>query len=393
MNALFLQCGAPTAVINGSLAAALRRLRAAHPAAESWGAQFGIHGLVTGRWTKLSGLAERQLELLEQQPGAALGGGRYPLTDEGAATAVARLRQYDIDCVFFLGGNGTMAAAAKLAEAAGGDLRVAGIPKTIDNDLVATHTAPGYGSAARTLALAVRSVGLDMRAMRHKEEIAVVETMGRHVGWLTAATALARALPDDPPHLILLPEAPVTEEALLAAVTAAHRRHGYCVIATTEGALTAAGVYYAQQYGELPVDAQGQPSFGWSPGVSSALAGLFLQRLGLHTRRIRLDMAQRSAGINPSPADQALARLLAITAADAALGGASGFMAAVEASSDDIWPTLVPLAAVAGQTRHVPPEWIAATGLDVMPALIDYVRPLADLPLTPIVDLSQASDE
>lgn len=115
---------------------------------------------------------------------------------------------------------------------------MAGIPKTIDNDLVATHTAPGYGSAARTLALAVRSVGLDMRAMRHKEEIAVVETMGRHVGWLTAATALARALPDDPPHLILLPEAPVTEEALLAAVTAAHRRHGYCVIATTEGALT-----------------------------------------------------------------------------------------------------------------------------------------------------------
>lgn len=120
MNALFLQCGTPTAVIDGSLAAAFRRLRAAHPAAESWGAQFGI-GLVTGRWTKLSGLAERQLELLEQQPGAALGGGRYPLTDEGAATAVARLRQYDIDCVFFLGGNGTMAAAAKLAEAAGGD--------------------------------------------------------------------------------------------------------------------------------------------------------------------------------------------------------------------------------------------------------------------------------
>jgi 6-phosphofructokinase 1 len=103
-------------------------------------------------------------------------------------------------------------------------------------------------------------------------------------------------------------------------------------------------------------------------------------------------MAQRSAGINPSPADQALARLLAITATDAALGGASGFMAAVESTGDDLRPSRVPLAAVAGQTRHIPPEWIAANGLDVMPALVDYVRPLADLPLTPIVDLSQASD-
>ncbi len=130
MNALFLQCGAPTAVINGSLAAALRRLRAAHPASESWGAQFGIHGLVTGRWTRLSGLSERQLELLEQQPGAALGGGRYPLTDEGAATAVARLRQHGIDCVFFLGGNGTMAPSdcsiSGVARAIAGVLKIPG---------------------------------------------------------------------------------------------------------------------------------------------------------------------------------------------------------------------------------------------------------------------------
>src|SRR5579885_1449764 len=203
-SAVIVHSGGPTAVLNASLAGIVEEARK-HPAITAiYGARHGNSGLRTGNFVDLTG---QDLSALAFSPGSALGSSREPIAPEDYPRLFETLRQLDARYLFYTGGNGSMGTALSLdgfARQNGYALRTMGIPKTIDNDLAGTDHTPGYASCARFFAHAVRDVGEDNRALPAPVE--VIEVLGRNVGWIAAATALARNAPEDPPHLIYFPE-------------------------------------------------------------------------------------------------------------------------------------------------------------------------------------------
>ena len=378
MNLLIAQCGGPTAVINASLAALVEAAQTSSAVERVLGARLGLEGLLAGDWVELTVLTPGELARLRTQPGAALGGGRYRPSPAELDRAPARLVSRGIDAVALIGGGGTMAAGQTLDDAvraAGLPLQIVGVPKTIDNDLAGTEVAPGYGSAARFIARAARDVGLDLRAMRHFDDVVIMEVMGRHAGWLAAASALARVRPGDPPHLILLPEAPLDEDRFLDRVAAIHRREGYCLVVAAEGVRDEEGRFLAEKDAVLESDASGQPLLSLAAGVASYLARRIQERLGLRCRQVRPDTLQRSCSDSVSPLDRHLAGLAGAGALHALGAGRSGVMAGL-ARDDDGWRAVfAPLADVAGRTRLVPSAFRDDEHFDVTLPFLDYARP------------------
>ena len=212
-RALVVHGGGPTAVLNASLAGIIEAWTNVPGKGALFGARFGVDGLVAGDWVELSDADAAAVRALRTAPGSAIGSSRVKLGDAAAARLLAELRLKRVDCLFYTGGNGSMGTAsmlAQLAEREHPELRVIGVPKTVDNDLMVTDHSPGFGSAARFYALATRDIGDDNRALR--SPVTVVEAIGRNAGWVAGATALARQGPDDAPHLIYLPERPPTIE-------------------------------------------------------------------------------------------------------------------------------------------------------------------------------------
>lgn len=384
MNVLFIQCGGPTPVLNASLVAAIAAWQNDAGQHKFWGSRLGLQGLVDGDWVDLTDLSLATLDQLRCQPGAALGSSRHFLAAAELPCVLTRLQNRAITCVLVNGGNGAMAAAQKLAQSAnaagyqihGEALRVIGIPKTVDNDLVATDTAPGYGSAACFVAQTTRDIGLDLYAMRRFDDVAVLETMGRHAGWLTGAAALARQNPDDAPELILLPEITFDEAAWLEKVQAVHQDKGICLVVASEGIRDARGQFLAEKLGQADTDARGQKTLGLAAGVAPYLAHLVRQRLGLRCRQIRPDTIQRSSSALTSATDRHLAEMVGTQAIYAAQQSASEVMIGLTRMADG-WQTFhVPLATVIGQERKLPPEFIDRAGWGVTPAFVEYVQPL-----------------
>ena len=384
MNALIVQCGGPTPVMNASLAGALAELMPAH--GRVFGARFGLEGLLKGDWADLTATTPAQLERLTRQPGAALGGGRYAFRDGDIETSVSHLVERSVMNLLLIGGNGTMAAAHRLAQAAH-SVHVVGVPKTVDNDLAGTYVAPGYGSAARYVAESVRDAGLDLRAMATFEDVVIIELMGRHAGWLAASSALARVHTGDPPHLILLPEAPVDESILLQRVRAIHAHKGICLIAAAEGACDTEGHYLAEKLGSGGTDDSGQHVLSMGAGVAAYLAALIRERLGLRCRQLRPNTLQRAtSALAVAEVDRTIARLAGSAAAQAAQEGESDIMMGLTLR-DGLWGTQpIPLADVVGRTITVPREMISADGMDVTAAFLDYAAPLiGQMPPAPLL--------
>jgi 6-phosphofructokinase 1 len=259
-----------------------------------------------------------------------------------------------------MGGNGTMAAGRVLSAHAAQchvPLRIVGVPKTIDNDIPHTDVCPGFASAARFLVAAVADIGADAASMRGYEDVVLIETMGRHAGWLAVATALARKRPDDVPHVVLVPEEPFDEPGFLAMVREQHGRRGTCVVTVAEGVRDASGILLAESSSDAPVerDASGQVIFGRSAGPSPYLAGLIRQRLGLQCRVVRPDVLQRCSRAHVSHTDRTLAALVGTAAVDAALAAEAGHAEMIALRLvDDAWTTgVVPLEQVHGE-RTVP---------------------------------------
>jgi len=384
MNVLFIQCGGPTPVLNASLAAAIAAWQNDAGPYKFWGSRLGLQGLVDGDWVDLSALSPSNLEQLRRQPGAALGSSRHFLANAELPGVLAHLQAKAITGILINGGNGAMAAAQKLAQSAyvagyqvGGEpLQVIGLPKTVDNDLVGTYTAPGYGSAARFISQTTRDIALDLYAMRRFDDVAVLETMGRHAGWLTGAAALARQNPDDAPELILLPEISFDEDAWLEKVQAIHQRKGICLVVASEGIRDAKGQFLAEKLGQADTDARGQKTLGLAAGVAPYLAHLVRQRLGLRCRQIRPDTIQRSSSALISETDRHLAELVGAQAIHTAQQGASEIMIGLTRTADG-WQTLpVALVTVISQERKLPPEFIDHAGWGVTPAFVAYARPL-----------------
>lgn len=369
--ALLLHGGGPTPVLNASLAGVVAECRLRPEITAVHGARFGVDGALTGDFFDLGKQTPALIAAIGRTPGSALGSSRAPVAEADYGRLLDALRARDIRYVFFNGGNGSMYTAHRLAEAAGDALRVIGIPKTIDNDIVGTDHTPGYGSAAWFFACAVRDIGEDIRALPGR--VSVVEIMGRNAGWLTAATALARRAPGDPPHLIYLPETPLAPDKFLSAVQRVLRARGTAVVAVCEGQTDERG---------RPLGDLGTPDgFGrrLSGNLAHTLARLLIDELGLNARSEKPGLLGRSSMAFVSETDWREAYLCGQAAVRAAVTGASGSLISLVREPGPgyrVRTDLAPLSAAAGAERLFPREWIAGDGDDVAAEFLDYAAPL-----------------
>lgn len=373
IKAVVAHGGGPTAVINASLAGLARGVRAS--GGLLFGAPGGIPALLAGRFADLSMHGDSLWDEIALAPGSALGSSRQALLDGDCERIVDQFRRQEIRCFFYTGGNGSMGTALRVercARAAGYELQVIGIPKTIDNDLLETDHSPGYGSTARFFACAARDAGQDNRSL--PSPICVLEVLGRNAGWIAAATAMARHNEDDAPHLILLPEHRVSLETIAAAAERVYRRLGRAFIVVCEGQRDERG----QPFG-ADVDRPGSPAHELASNLGHTLARALTAKLGLRARAEKPGLVGRSCGLFVSVADRQAALLCGLAAAGAAANGATGVMTALRRDGSQPYAAstfLTPLERVAGQERLLPEDFTAADGLDVTTAFLDYLSPL-----------------
>ncbi|QID18241.1 6-phosphofructokinase [Nitrogeniibacter mangrovi] len=383
-NLLYAQSGGVTAVINASAAGVIAAARAHDEAVDRViAARHGILGVFDEDLLDCSVLDETDCRALKQLPGGAFGSCRFDLDPPEQNPAqfdrlIAVLAAHDVGYFLYNGGNGSMDTVMKLSSAArarGYPLTCVGIPKTVDNDLVGTDCSPGYGSAAKYLATSMREAGLDIQAMSSRRgRVFVMEVMGRNCGWLAAATALARRAPDDPPHLILLPERVFDEAAFLARVEACVQRLGYCAISASEGIRAPDGRLLIEQ----DEDAKGYVQLG---GIGQYLARLLHTTFGYKHHWTVPDYLQRAAGHLVSATDLAQAEAVGWAAVQYAVAGRDGVMPAIVRRSDvpyrwEVAPA--DLAGIANAERRVPTAFMSDCGFDLSEAGLRWLRPLIE---------------
>ncbi len=391
------QSGGPTAVLNASLAGFIGAARQA--GASVFGLAHGLEGALNDSFLDLNSLDENTLERLAKTPGAALGSSRRKLDEDEYARVLAAFRRRGVTGFAYCGGNGSMWVAHHLSEMArdmGYDLCVTGIPKTVDNDLNGTDHAPGYGSAARFLALAARDTGLDLEAMTTFDDAVILEVMGRDCGWLAAASALLKEKADDAPHLIYVPEIAFDEERFLQDVAAVHRRLNRVYIVVGEGVRDAGGAFVGSSEGDGTTDMLGRTIHGLIASAGLYLARLVRKRLGLQIRYFRPGNIGRSLSACVSEADREEARQVGDRAAQVLARGERDLMVALMRHGHEGGSASRPygcevgtiaLDTAAGQHRTLPREYMNEAGNMVSPAFLEYALPLiGDVP--PVLRLS-----
>ncbi|AXA92802.1 6-phosphofructokinase [Massilia sp. YMA4] len=376
---LVAQGGGPTAVINQSLVGVTLEARRFRDVTRVYGALHGVRGIVDEEFVDLTQETSHNLELVASTPSSALGSTRDKPDQQYCAEIFNVLRAHEIEHFFYIGGNDssdTVRIVSEQARAAGYPLRAIHIPKTIDNDLVGSDHTPGFPSAARFVAQAFAGANLDNAAL---PGVYVGVVMGRHAGFLTAASALGKKFPDDGPHLIYLPERVFELERFLADVKATYERFGRCVIAVSEGIHDASGAPIATLLAkEVEQDAHGNVQLSGTGALADLLCDAIKARLGI--KRVRGDTfgyLQRSFIGCVSDVDQREAREVGEKAVQFALWGqADGSVAIRRTGFYSADYALLPLADVAGKTRTMEDEFIAASGTDVTDAFRLYLRPL-----------------
>jgi 6-phosphofructokinase len=376
-NLMIVQGGGPTAVLNASLAQVIETASASGHFKRILGARFGVAGLMRGDIVDLTGLSSALLDQLAATPGAALGSSRYSPTEAEMSALCDTLERCRVGAVIFIGGNGTMRGAGLVGDACrarGLDVRVTGVPKTVDNDLGATARCPGYGSAARYAALAVQELAVDVRSL--PQPVSILETLGRNVGWIAAATALAQQDGNGAPHVIALPEVSFDEDRFLGALDDAVRRQGFAIAVVAEGIRRADGrlVYHSDAPGQA--DPLKRPMTG---GVARHLASIVGERLGLRCRSEIPGLLGRASMSAVSARDLDDARLAGKAAVEALLNGARDGMVALEPLTTPDEPgrtRIVSLADAAGAEHPIPVAWLRPGPIPVGEEFLDYVRPL-----------------
>jgi 6-phosphofructokinase 1 len=382
------QSGGPTAVINSSLAGVLAEAARRPQISAVFGLRHGVEGLLAEDWLELPTGDPALLARLRATPSAALGSARHRLRDNDLAAALAVLRCHDVGYFLLIGGNDSADTTERLgraAAAAGYALQAIAVPKTIDNDLPATDHCPGYGSIARYLAVAAQEAALDTAAMRRTDPIKLVEVMGRGAGWVAAAAALGRERPDGAPHLVYLPERPVTPEAVLADVEGVYRRHGYAVVVLSENQTepTTTGMRVLGAGGEPEwTDPFGHPYY---PSPAAYLCRLLRAELGVRARYDKPGTLQRMSRALASPVDEREAFVVGRAAVRAAVRDRGGHMVTLVRRSDAPYRAstgLAPLAAVANRSREMPAEFIGPSAAEpTTAAFARYALPLLGGPL------------
>ena len=369
---LIIHGGGPTCVLNASTYGVIREAQK-HP--EKIGGVFGcmggVGGLLSRNFRRLDSLAQEKLERLKYTPGTVIGSSRYPLAADDYARLADVLQEEGFSYVLMSGGNGTMDTCGRLHRAcAPKGILAGGVPKTIDNDISVTDHSPGFGSAARYIAGAVRAIGEDVKSL--PIHVCIVEAMGRNAGWIAAASALARKNPGDAPHLIYLPERPFDEEAFLRDVKALHERQGGVVIVVSEGLKNRDGQPIVP-----PLFQTGRAVYYGD--VSAYLAELVIRRLGVKARSEKPGLLGRAQTEMQSSVDRNEAVEAGAEAVRALLDGQGGFMTGFKRVSTEPYRVRlirIPLEDVTLAERTLPPEYIAPSGHDVTNAFLSWARPL-----------------
>jgi 6-phosphofructokinase len=382
---LVAQGGGPTAVINQSLVGVVLEARRFGAVERIYGARHGVRGIVNEDFVDLTRETSHNLEQVAATPGSALGSTRDKPDAKYCAQIFDVLRAHGIGYFFNIGGNDsadTVRIVSEEADKAGYALRCVHIPKTIDNDLVSNDHTPGFPSAARFVAQAFAGVNLDNAAL---PGVYVAVVMGRHAGFLTAASALGKKFPDDGPHLIYVPERTFSIEKFLADVKVTHERYGRCVVAISEGIHDASGQpILAQLAKQVERDAHGNVQLSGSGALADLLCEEIKARLSL--KRVRGDTfgyLQRSFIGCVSDVDAREAREVGEKAVQHAMwGDRNGSIAIRRTGFYSVDYELVPLADVAGKTRVMEDAFIADNGTDITDAFRLYLRPLlgSDMP-------------
>lgn len=386
MNMVIAQSGGPSMVINQSLVGAVLEARKSEKIGKILGAKHGIVGILSNDYIDLKKPSVKKLEAIAETPSSALGSCRKKPDAADCRAIFEEFRKLKVGYFFYIGGNDSADAARIVAEEAekeGYPLIVYHIPKTIDNDLRSCDHTPGFGSAARFVASAIRGDDLDNRALGG---VKIDVIMGRDAGFLTAASALARIREDDGPHLIYLPEVVFTEEKFIKDVKAALKKYGRCVCAVSEGIRGKDGIPIGAKLGSGETDSHGNVQMSGTGALGDALATLLKSKAGV--KRVRADTfgyLQRSFPGIASKVDQAEGRAAGEAAVKAALKGelTKGTIAIVreEGKKYKIAYAPVPIQNAAKYTRSVPKEYIAKNGHDVTEAFLEYVRPIVgDIP-------------
>ncbi|MGL5438084.1 MAG: 6-phosphofructokinase [Lachnospiraceae bacterium] len=383
-NVIVGQSGGPTAVINASLYGVIQEaIGQKEQIGHVYGMINGIEGFLKDQYMDMEAeLTQDERDLLKITPAAYLGSCRYrlpkDLNDPCYPLIFDKFNALNIGYFFYIGGNDSMDTVSKLSRYAAqhdSEIRFIGIPKTIDNDLVQTDHTPGYASAAKYVASTVREIALDA-AVYQQRAVTIIELMGRHAGWLTAASVLARKHSGDNPMLIYLPESDFDFGEFGRELELALEKQPNVVICVSEGISDASGKFICEYASEAHVDTFGHKML---TGCGKVLEEYIRSNFEIKVRSVELNVSQRCSGMIQSLTDVEEAEQAGRKGIQAALQGETGKMIAFARTSQEPYAMTcrtVDVNEVCNQEKTVPAEWITAGGSDIGQAFIDYVRPL-----------------
>jgi len=380
-NAIVSQSGGPTAVINASLVGVIEEAKK-HPEIQNlYGAIHAVSGIVKGSFIDLMKISKDELKLVATSPSSALGSSRDKPDAEYCKKILDVFKSKDIRYFFYIGGNdsaNTCFIINNMAQEAGCDLRAFHIPKTIDNDLLVTDHCPGFGTAAKFVACAVMGDDLDNRAL---PGVKIDVVMGRHAGFLTAAAALGKQRDDDGPHLVYLPERPVSMDKFLSDIDAVYKKLGRCVVAVSEGMSDADHKTWAEKLAEYDErDAHGNVQLSGTGALADFLSAQVKGHLKI--KRVRADTfgyLQRSFAGLQSAVDVSEARRCGAEAVKLAMTNQSGSVAMKRTGNGKDYAVELfrtELANVAEKTKSLADEFINKDGNGITKAFVDYALPL-----------------
>ncbi len=379
-NCLVAQSGGPTSVINASLAGVVAEALNHECIEEIYGGVNGVLGILNEQLVDLAAETQQTIRALRHTPGAALGTCRFKLKSQQDYDRVLQVFEaHNIRYFFYAGGNDSQDTAdkiSKLAQERGYELRVIGIPKTIDNDLVTTDHTPGYGSVVKYIATTVKEIAYDNAAMGQYDLVQIIEVMGRNAGWIAAGAALAKSRdePNAAPHLIYLPEVAFSAEKFISDVQHVLQKEKYCVVVVGEGLVDADGNFVSTA--SASADAFGHSQLG---GAGEYLRGLVEETLQIKARAVSLGMAQRAAVHCSSQTDNDEAYLAGQAAVEAAIAGETDKMITLVRGDGETYTCetgLTPLAEIANGVKKLPESWINEDGVSMNFNFYKYALPL-----------------
>ncbi len=395
MNIAVAQSGGPTCAINASLAGVFSAGKKSGKFEKIYGAYNGIEGILENRLVDLSEVItdEDKYQLLLRTPSAVLGSCRRKLPDYHKSAEIYEkitevLHSNNIGVFFYIGGNDSMDTVAKyssyLKENKIDDIRIIGIPKTIDNDLCETDHSPGFGSAAKYVCSTVQEIARDSNVYSIPS-VTVIEAMGRHAGWLAASSCCIRANGESAPHLIYLPETAFSIEKFLSDVKNEMKKHKAVIVVVSEGVKTAEGRFAAEEFQSGQKDVFGH---SYLAGIGKFLEKLVAAEIGCKVRSIELNVMQRCSSHIASKEDIDSSAAIGSAAVEAALDGKSGCMMTFVRESDKPYRYRIETAdasRAANSEKLFPREWINEEGNNVLPAAFDYFMPLIQGEILPFM--------